>query len=187
MAAAEQQRGEQEVDEHHGRDAARLAYERDADHEQEHVWQVVDLQEVQEGIAAAEQRSNELITNDVVVDLEQDAERGDDQDVLGGPALPALGAQRGPEDDADPADANDPNRYVEEEVGSRRQPDRAGKNHMGAGAHWSLQMARGGQARTTWAPWPHDHSRSAVSATARPHGFSSCEVHRRGSPPRFEL
>src|SRR5215469_5683014 len=142
MAAAEQQRGEQEVDEHHGRDAAGLAYQRHADHEQEHVWQVVDLQEVEYGIAAAEQGGDELVTDDVVVNLEQDAKRGDDQDVLGSPALPPLGTQSSPEHDADPGDADGPDQDVVEEVGSGRQLDSAGgKNHVGA--HWEPPSGEG--------------------------------------------
>ena len=88
VPAAEQQLRQQEVDEDHGGHAAGLAHQRHADHQQEHVRQVVQLQEVGAG-DRVEQRPDELVADDVVVDLEQHAERGDDEDVLRGPARPS--------------------------------------------------------------------------------------------------
>jgi len=39
-------------------------------------------------------------------------------------------------------------------------------------------MAAEDAARTTWAPWPHNHSKSGLSTAARLPVLSSCEVHQ---------
>jgi hypothetical protein len=122
VTAAEQQLGEQEVDEDHRCHAAGFAHQRHPDHEQEHVRQILDLREVGPG-NRVDQRPDELVADDVVVDLEQDAEGRDDQDVLGGLPRPAVRAHGGPKDDADADDAYGPDSPVVEGIPSRRQPD----------------------------------------------------------------
>src|SRR5215468_1946499 len=105
----------------------------------------MDLQELS-ARNRVEQRLNELVADDVVVNLKQHAERSDDQDVLGSPPLPSLGSERGPGDDGDRGHAEDPDRDVPDEIGARRQPDSAGEVQMGAHLvppEWQRRMRRG--------------------------------------------
>ncbi len=123
MPAAEQQLGQQEVDEDHGGDAAWLAHQCDADHQQEHVRQVMQLQQLCAG-DHVEDRLEELVADDVVVDLEHDAQRGDDKDVLSRPASPALRPKRCPQDDGETDDADCAGTPEVEGVPGERQLDR---------------------------------------------------------------
>src|SRR5262249_23259435 len=122
-------------------------------------------------------RLDELVADDVVIHLEQHAERRDDEDVLCGPPLEPLGTQRSPGNDADPGYADHPDRDVEEEVGAWREPYRAGKNH--SRAHLCLQKRSKVDARTTWAPWPQVHSRPAALYRQYGAGFLHAKFTRR--------